>query len=160
MAWTDWCISSTRHLMLLMGVAFFDPFTPPMGVVLVFGFLARQIGFSDRTECPHLFKFAAEYIIKAEGCEEEMFLLFASEPDADSLFIKLIEELERCILIIKSHERTLGRAKYRLQQYKCKNASVFRPGHLEFQEDDRLTEKHVGGIRFFNLGIQANRSRG
>ncbi|KAL4558708.1 hypothetical protein LXL04_036909 [Taraxacum kok-saghyz] len=61
-------------------------------------YVARQIGFKDRTECPHLFKFAAEYIMKAEGCEEEMYLFFAGEPDADSLFIKLIEELERCIL--------------------------------------------------------------
>ncbi|KAD6120099.1 hypothetical protein E3N88_11370 [Mikania micrantha] len=56
------------------------------------------MGFSDRKECPHLFKFAAEYIVKAEGCEEEMYMFFADEPDADSLFIKLVEEFERCIL--------------------------------------------------------------
>lgn len=56
------------------------------------------MGFSDRRHCPHLFKFAADYIMKAEGSEEEMYLFFAEEPQADSLFIKLIEELERCIL--------------------------------------------------------------
>nr|KAJ0188371.1 hypothetical protein LSAT_V11C900458720 [Lactuca sativa] len=61
-------------------------------------YVARQIGFSDRRECPNLFRFAAEYIMKAEGCEEEMYLFFAGEQDADSLFIKLVEEFERCIL--------------------------------------------------------------
>ncbi|KAI3678851.1 hypothetical protein L6452_38155 [Arctium lappa] len=61
-------------------------------------YVARQMGFSERKECPHLFKLADEYIRKAEGCEEEMYLFFANEPNADSLFIKLVEELERCIL--------------------------------------------------------------
>ncbi|KAH6811486.1 P-loop containing nucleoside triphosphate hydrolases superfamily protein [Perilla frutescens var. hirtella] len=32
------------------------------------------------------------------GCEEDMYAFFASEPDVDSLFIKLVEEFERCIL--------------------------------------------------------------
>lgn len=59
---------------------------------------ARQMGFKDRRECPHLCKLATEYIRKAEGCEEDMYSFFASEPDVDSLFIKLVEEFERCIL--------------------------------------------------------------
>ncbi|KAJ9564921.1 hypothetical protein OSB04_000887 [Centaurea solstitialis] len=61
-------------------------------------YVARQMGFSERKECPHLLKLADEYIRKVEGCEEEMYLFFANEPNGDSLFIKLVEELERCIL--------------------------------------------------------------
>ncbi|PWA62173.1 zeta toxin domain, P-loop containing nucleoside triphosphate hydrolase [Artemisia annua] len=61
-------------------------------------YVARQIGFSNSKECPHLIRFAAEYMVKAEGCEEEMYMFFAEETEADSLFIKLVEEFERCIL--------------------------------------------------------------
>lgn len=59
---------------------------------------ARQMGFSDKRECPHLCKLSAEYIRKSEGCEEDIYNFFSNEPDADSLFIKLVEEFERCIL--------------------------------------------------------------
>lgn len=59
---------------------------------------ARQMGFADRRQCPHLCKLATEYIIKSDGCEEDMYNYFSNEPDADSLFIKLVEEFERCIL--------------------------------------------------------------
>nr|GEU58028.1 zeta toxin domain, P-loop containing nucleoside triphosphate hydrolase [Tanacetum cinerariifolium] len=61
-------------------------------------YVARQIGFTNSKECPHLIRFAAEYMVKAEGCEEEMYLFFSEETEADSLFIKLVEEFERCIL--------------------------------------------------------------
>ncbi|KAL1547147.1 calmodulin calcium-dependent NAD kinase-like [Salvia divinorum] len=61
-------------------------------------YVARQMGFKDRRECPHLCKLASEYIKKAEGCEEDMYAFFANDPDCDSLFIKLVEEFERCIL--------------------------------------------------------------
>ncbi|KAJ0230186.1 P-loop containing nucleoside triphosphate hydrolases superfamily protein [Hirschfeldia incana] len=53
-------------------------------------YVVRQMGFKDRRECPHLCKLASEYIRKSA------FSL--KEPDADSLFIKLVEEFERCIL--------------------------------------------------------------
>ncbi|KAL0437392.1 UNVERIFIED_CONTAM: Calmodulin calcium-dependent NAD kinase [Sesamum radiatum] len=59
---------------------------------------ARQMGFKDKKECPNLCKLASNYIKKAEGCENDVFEYFASEPDADSLFIKMVEEFERCIL--------------------------------------------------------------
>lgn len=59
---------------------------------------ARQMGFADKRECAHLCKLAAEYIKKCEGCEEDIYTFFADEPDADSLFVKLLEEFERCIL--------------------------------------------------------------
>lgn len=56
------------------------------------------MGFSDKRECPMLYKLAAEYMIKSEGYEDDIYAFFSEEPDADSLFIKLVEELERCIL--------------------------------------------------------------
>ena len=59
---------------------------------------ARQMGFTDRRECPHLCKLASDYIRKSEGCEDNIYSFFADEADADSLYIKLVEELERCIL--------------------------------------------------------------
>ncbi|XP_059660390.1 calmodulin calcium-dependent NAD kinase isoform X2 [Cornus florida] len=61
-------------------------------------YVARQMGFADRRECPQLCKLASDYIRKAEGCEENLYSFFAPEPDADSLFIKLVEEFERCTL--------------------------------------------------------------
>lgn len=56
------------------------------------------MGFKDRRECPNLCKLAAEYIRKSECCEEDIYSFFSEEPGADSLFIKLVEEFERCIL--------------------------------------------------------------
>ncbi|KAF4387139.1 hypothetical protein G4B88_024711 [Cannabis sativa] len=35
---------------------------------------------------------------KSEGFEDDIYTFFANEPDADSLFVKLVEEFERCIL--------------------------------------------------------------
>ncbi|KAM1350148.1 hypothetical protein ACFX10_004198 [Malus domestica] len=61
-------------------------------------YVARQLGFKDRRECPQLCKLATEYIRKFEGFEEDIYNFFSSEPDADSLFVKLVEEFERCIL--------------------------------------------------------------
>ncbi|KAF5741877.1 hypothetical protein HS088_TW10G00884 [Tripterygium wilfordii] len=61
-------------------------------------YVARQIGFRDRRECPQLCKLAAEYMRKSEDCENDIYSLFANEPDADSLFVKLVEEFERCTL--------------------------------------------------------------
>ncbi|KAL8162229.1 hypothetical protein V2J09_013718 [Rumex salicifolius] len=60
--------------------------------------VARQIGFGDPNECPILCKLANEYLKKNEGCESVIFEYLASHPDAESLYVKLIEELERCIL--------------------------------------------------------------
>lgn len=56
------------------------------------------MGFADKRECPTLCKLASAYIRKLDGCEEEIYNFFAGEPEADSLFIKLVEEIERCIL--------------------------------------------------------------
>lgn len=35
---------------------------------------------------------------KSEGCEDDIYAFFVNEPNADSLFVKLVEEFERCIL--------------------------------------------------------------
>ncbi|KAI7751733.1 hypothetical protein M8C21_012815 [Ambrosia artemisiifolia] len=61
-------------------------------------YVARQMGFHDTRECPYLCKLASDYIRKEEGCEEDMYSFFADDLQADSLFIKLVEEFERCIL--------------------------------------------------------------
>ncbi|KAL5072358.1 hypothetical protein RYX36_011342 [Vicia faba] len=39
-----------------------------------------------------------EYISKYEGFEDDIYAYFENEPDADSLYVKLVEEFERCIL--------------------------------------------------------------
>ncbi|KAG4981938.1 hypothetical protein JHK87_026687 [Glycine soja] len=56
------------------------------------------MGFKDRRSCPLLCKLASEYIRKSEGCEDDLYAFFENEPDVDSLFVKLVEEFERCIL--------------------------------------------------------------
>ncbi|KAL8115130.1 hypothetical protein AgCh_021815 [Apium graveolens] len=61
-------------------------------------YVARQMGFADKRECPHLCKLASDYIKKTEGVEENIYAFFSHDPEVDSLFIKLIEEFERCIL--------------------------------------------------------------
>ncbi|KAK1357119.1 Disks large-associated protein like [Heracleum sosnowskyi] len=61
-------------------------------------YVARQLGFADKKECPHLCKLAAEYLKKTEGIEENIYAFFAQDMEVDSLFVKLVEEFERCIL--------------------------------------------------------------
>lgn len=56
------------------------------------------MGFKDRRGYPLLSKLAAEYIRKSEGCEDDIYTFFSNEQDVDSLFVKLVEEFERCIL--------------------------------------------------------------
>jgi hypothetical protein len=59
---------------------------------------ARQMGFKDRRICPDLCRLASEYISKCEGFEDDIYAYFENEPDCDSLYVKLVEEFERCIL--------------------------------------------------------------
>lgn len=61
-------------------------------------FAARQMGFEDADEVPELCKLANGYLRKAKGCEESIYEYFAKEKDADSLYVKLVDEFERCIL--------------------------------------------------------------
>ncbi|KAL1829003.1 calmodulin calcium-dependent NAD kinase [Daucus carota subsp. sativus] len=61
-------------------------------------YVARQMGFADKRDCPHLCKLASDYIKKTDGVEENIYAFFSHDPEVDSLFIKLVEEFERCIL--------------------------------------------------------------
>ncbi|KAL5098394.1 hypothetical protein RYX36_002721 [Vicia faba] len=58
----------------------------------------RQMGFKDRRIGPDICRLASEYISKYEGFEDDIYAYFENEPDADSLYVKLVEEFERCIL--------------------------------------------------------------
>ena len=59
---------------------------------------ARQIGFTDGSECPELSKLAYEYLKQGKVCEEKIYEYFISQPEADLLYGKLLEEFDRCIL--------------------------------------------------------------
>ncbi|KAL5074067.1 hypothetical protein RYX36_013051 [Vicia faba] len=60
--------------------------------------LITQMGFKDRRIGPDICRLASEYISKYEGFEDDIYAYFENEPDADSLYVKLVEEFERCIL--------------------------------------------------------------
>ncbi|KAF3333079.1 Zeta toxin [Carex littledalei] len=61
-------------------------------------YVARQMGFEDASQCPQLGKLALDYLRKTNGYKEKIFAYFAKEPDAEALYVKLMEELEQCIL--------------------------------------------------------------
>ncbi|KAE8705020.1 P-loop containing nucleoside triphosphate hydrolases superfamily protein isoform 1 [Hibiscus syriacus] len=61
-------------------------------------YVARQLGFEDANECPELCKLANEYLKNPEDCEVKMFEYFGKEEGGENLYVKLMEELERCIL--------------------------------------------------------------
>ncbi|KAJ7979927.1 P-loop containing nucleoside triphosphate hydrolases superfamily protein [Quillaja saponaria] len=61
-------------------------------------YVARQMSFSDPNEIPLLCKLANEYLRKSKGCEERIYEYFANEKEANSLYVQLIEEFDRCIL--------------------------------------------------------------
>ncbi|KAL5784786.1 hypothetical protein ACOSQ2_007178 [Xanthoceras sorbifolium] len=61
-------------------------------------YVARQLGFEDAKECPQLCKLAYDYLRKSKGCEDNVYEFFSNEPEAESLYVKLIEEFDKCIL--------------------------------------------------------------
>ena len=61
-------------------------------------FSARQIGFDDVKECPHLCTLAYDYLRKNKGYEENIFAFFQNNLDPERLIVKFIEELDKCIL--------------------------------------------------------------
>ncbi|TXG72206.1 hypothetical protein EZV62_000785 [Acer yangbiense] len=61
-------------------------------------YVARQLGFEDANECPQLCKLAYDYLKKSKGCEDNMYDYFSNESEAESLYVKLIEEFDKCIL--------------------------------------------------------------
>ncbi|WCJ23949.1 P-loop containing nucleoside triphosphate hydrolases superfamily protein [Euphorbia peplus] len=61
-------------------------------------YVARQLGFSDPNECPQLCKLAYDYLRKSKDCENNIYEFFANEPQAESLYVTLIEEFDKCIM--------------------------------------------------------------
>ncbi|KAJ4870123.1 P-loop containing nucleoside triphosphate hydrolases superfamily protein [Raphanus sativus] len=61
-------------------------------------YVARQLGIEDPDECPQLCKLANAYLMKTKGYNENVYEYLVNEADADSLYIHLLEEFERCIL--------------------------------------------------------------
>ncbi|KAK2647190.1 hypothetical protein Ddye_022385 [Dipteronia dyeriana] len=61
-------------------------------------YVARQLGFADANECPQLCKLAYDYLKKSKGCENNMYDFFSNESEAESLYVKLVEEFDKCIL--------------------------------------------------------------
>ncbi|TVU34919.1 hypothetical protein EJB05_16775 [Eragrostis curvula] len=59
---------------------------------------ANQIGFDDLNECPHLHSLAYDYLKKTEGYEQNLLAFFHNKMNPDALLVKLIEELDKCIL--------------------------------------------------------------
>ncbi|XP_020272629.1 uncharacterized protein LOC109847800 [Asparagus officinalis] len=57
-----------------------------------------QFGFTDANKCPQLAKLAFEYLKKTHGCEDDIFAFISHEDEAEFLYVKLIQELDRCIL--------------------------------------------------------------
>ncbi|KAL2230014.1 UNVERIFIED_CONTAM: Calmodulin calcium-dependent NAD kinase [Sesamum indicum] len=61
-------------------------------------YLARQMGFEDESECPELIKLGYEYLKRSKGVDGKIYEYLANHPNAEALFVKLVEEFERCIL--------------------------------------------------------------
>ncbi|KAK4482819.1 hypothetical protein RD792_009989 [Penstemon davidsonii] len=61
-------------------------------------YLARQMGFEDENECPQLIKLGYEYLKRSNGVNDKIYEYFANEQNAEALYVKLVEEFERCIL--------------------------------------------------------------
>lgn len=70
--------------------------------IIVFGWIylltARQMGFEDESECPQLIKLAYGYLKRSKGVDEKIYEYFAKHPNAEDLYVNLVEEFERCIL--------------------------------------------------------------
>ncbi|KAG2255097.1 hypothetical protein Bca52824_074391 [Brassica carinata] len=61
-------------------------------------YVARQLGFEDPNECPQLCKLANAYLVKTKGYDENVYEYLVNEAEPESLYVHLLEELERCIL--------------------------------------------------------------
>ncbi|KAL6841511.1 hypothetical protein ACP4OV_028654 [Aristida adscensionis] len=61
-------------------------------------YVAKQIGFDDVKDCPHLCTLAYDYLRKNKGYEENIIAFFQNNADPESLIVKFIEELDKSIL--------------------------------------------------------------
>jgi len=62
--------------------------------------VARQMGFEDPSEVPELCILAQEYLRKSKEYDENIYEYISqiNDDDTDSLYMKLVDEFERCIL--------------------------------------------------------------
>ncbi|ESW16065.1 hypothetical protein PHAVU_007G126100 [Phaseolus vulgaris] len=63
-------------------------------------YVARQLGFEDDSKVPELCILAQDYLRKSKGCDENIYeyISNANVENTDSLYVKLVDEFERCIL--------------------------------------------------------------
>ncbi|KZV48206.1 hypothetical protein F511_10792, partial [Dorcoceras hygrometricum] len=61
-------------------------------------YLVRQMGFEDADECPQLRKLADEYLKRSKGVDEKIYEYLTNQPNSEELYVKLVEEFERCIV--------------------------------------------------------------
>jgi hypothetical protein len=56
------------------------------------------MGFKDINECPQLCKLANSYLKNTKNCANYIYEFLANTRNAESLYVKFIEELDKCIL--------------------------------------------------------------
>lgn len=56
------------------------------------------MGFDGASECPHLTKLANDYLRRRNECEGNIFAFLSNDLDHETLYVKLVDELDRCIL--------------------------------------------------------------
>ncbi|XP_077248083.1 calmodulin calcium-dependent NAD kinase-like isoform X2 [Tasmannia lanceolata] len=56
------------------------------------------MGLGDTSKCPQLCKLASDYLKKTKGCEDNIFAFFSNYPNAESMYVQLIEEFDKCLL--------------------------------------------------------------
>ncbi|KAF9619146.1 hypothetical protein IFM89_005160 [Coptis chinensis] len=62
-------------------------------------YVGRQIGLGENGESgSQICKLAEDYLRKSKGYEDNIYELLSNVPDVDSLYVKLVEEFDRCIL--------------------------------------------------------------
>lgn len=61
-------------------------------------YAVRQIGLKDGSEYSELSRLAYEYLKGSKGVDDMIFEYFADQPNAESLYVNLVQELDRCII--------------------------------------------------------------
>lgn len=107
------------------------------------------MGFADPNECPHFCKLADDYLKKSKRCDQNIYHYFSTQPDAKSLYMKLVEELERSILGYFAFH--WSQASYMINQVlKKKKNNIFKT------EPNLSVQRHELIILFFCLSHQSD----
>lgn len=56
------------------------------------------MGFEDINECPQLCMLANNYLKNKKNCTDDIYGFFVNVQGAEALYVKFIEELDKCIL--------------------------------------------------------------